>query len=238
MKRTTIWIVTVILVIGLFLPTGSAASENRICAEPVTAEAGEDIFVPIRIENNAGFMGFALVISYNAEALRPISVGRGAVLSGMFDDSIAAEESGTFRVLFSTTQDCKTDGVLCTVKFHVLENASGKEKIGITYSPDDTFNEQWQPVELHCEDVQLVITQNGTTAPDVSEPETEVSELQTEEPATEAPTESTTVIQPEPEPIKDSARLRTWFKSLPTGIRVLLAGFIYPAIWILSIMGR
>lgn len=234
MKKTVAMVMCTILVLALCFSTFASNTTNRVYAETITIEAGEDVSIPILIENNAGFMGFALFVSYNTQALTPDSVSRGSMLSGMFNDSIAAQEAGQFKIVFCSTGDCKADGVLCTVKFHVSENVSGKEKITITYSADDTFNEQWQPVELNCEDVQLVITQNGTTAPDESETETEISETQTEEPQTEPTTE----VQPEPEQIKDSVRLRMWFKSLPTGLRVLLAGFIYPAIWILSILGR
>ena len=227
----------VVLLVAVF-HTVSAFAENRVYAETVTIEAGKDVSIPILIENNAGFMGFALYISYNGRAITPTSVSKGSMLSGMFNDSIAAAENDTFKIVFSSTEDCKADGTLCTLTFHVKENVSGKEKIRITYSSDDTFNEQWKPVELHCEDVQLVITQNGTTAPDVSETETEIPEPQTEEPMTEAPAESTTNVQPEPEPIKDSVRLRMWLKTLPSALRIMLAGLIYPAIWILTLFGR
>ena len=240
MKKTFGMILGTVIIMALCFSSYAGDTQNHVYAEPVTVEAGEDVQIPIQIENNAGLMGFALYISYNESVLTPLSVSKGSMLSGMFNDSIATQEQGQFKIVFSATEDCKSDGILCTITFHTKENASGKEQVQISYSPDDTFNEQWKAVELHCDDVQLVITQNGTTAPDVSEtePETEMTEPQTEEPSSEQPLESSTEVEPQPGSVKDSKRLRTWFKSLPTVFRVLLAGLIYPAIWILSVFGH
>lgn len=249
MKKTISFVMGTLLILTLCFSSFAHICENRIYANAITVEAGEQFSVPIRIENNQGFMGFALIIHYDGQAVAPVSVAKGSMLSGMFNSSIETSTEDAFKIVFSATQDCKIDGELCTIVFCANQKFSGSQIIEISYSEEDTFNEQWEPVAMHCEDVSLVITQNGTTTSPISEtePETQMPtipsvsdpESETEHPKPTRPeTQSTTIPAISPSSIKDSQMLHNWYKSLPIGLRIVLAALLYPAILILSLVGR
>ena len=96
--------------------------------------------------------------------------------------------------------------------------------IGLSYSKQDTFNEQWQDVTLNCESIRIPLGEQSSGP--VSEPETE---------PTSEPEESTTrpVIDPQPEK-KLSERLAEWYASRSVVIRMLLWIIIKPLIRIIA----
>ncbi len=205
------------------LHTVSAATDNHVFADPITQTAeNETVVIPVQIERNAGFMGFAIQVTYDATVFTPVSVQKGAVLSGMFDNSIGYGNVGSFRVVYSGSDECTQNGELFTLTFTInaaIDNDQ-TETIGLTYSKQDTFNEQWQDVTLNCEDIQVMLKGKA------SEPESE---------PTSEPEESTTVPVVEPQPEKKlSERLTDWYESRPVVIRVLLWIFVKPLIRIIA----
>ena len=187
--------------------------QNRVYAEKVSAEAGKEFCVPVKISGNTGFMGFAVTVTYDPLLLKPVSVQGGSMLSGLFEDSIGYSETGSFRVVFSGSEGCVGNGDLFTLTFEALSAASEVQTatIGLTCSKQDTFNEQWQDVVFNCEDIEVKFGGSST------EP--------TEEP------EETTVPEVNPQPAKKlSERLAEWYSARPAVVRILLWLIVKPLI--------
>ncbi|MBR5620263.1 MAG: hypothetical protein IKW76_11040 [Clostridia bacterium] len=228
LRRILACIIIVVLLVAAF-HTVSAATENRVYGASVSFSSQDGkvmISIPVNIENNSGFMGFAITVTYDAEVFKPIGAQRGSLLRGMFDNSIGYNEAGSFRVVYSDSAECSRDGELFKLTFEDISSSSeGRTAmIGLSYSKQDTFNEQWQDVTLNCESIRIPLGEQSSVP--VSEPETE---------PTSEPEESTTrpVIDPQPEK-KLSERLAEWYASRSVVIRMLLWIIIKPLIRIIA----
>lgn len=158
LKKWLSLFVVVVLICSLIVST-SAANRPYIYSENMNCDSGEVISIPIYIKNNPGIMGFKISVDYETEAFENPVVSRGTVTkSGSFNDSIKSTTSGRFDVLWSSTGDVYVDGTLFLVELKVKETAlTDKYVIGISYSQADTFNENWQDVNLDCLDIEVVV---------------------------------------------------------------------------------
>lgn len=259
MKRTTTIILSAIILMSVMFNVFASSVSNRVYTDAITIEAGEQITIPVRIENNDGFMGFSVIVTYDKNVFTPVSVSKGSMLSGMFNDSIATSTDNSFKVVFTGTDDVVSDGVLFNAVFDVSDSVSGNYDIELSYSQPDTFKEGWENVNLNCEDAEVTVTVNGTTAPTtvkptdsttvMSETTTQKAETTTQsavtepsttkpviEPTTEPSTESTTEPSVEPDAEKPlSVRMREWVNGLPFPLNIILGIFVIPVAFFVSI---
>lgn len=119
-----------------------------------TANYGDVITVPVFISNNKGIMGYSLNFEYNSTQLQPVEVTRGSGFSGSFNDSIGVEE-GVFQVLWSDTENNFSNGELFTISFRVLTQETALSVVNVSYSQDDTFDEEYNDVVLACDNFQM-----------------------------------------------------------------------------------
>ena len=119
-----------------------------------TANYGDVITVPVFISNNKGIMGYSLNFEYNSTQLQPVEVTRGSGFSGSFNDSIGVEE-GVFQVLWSDTENNYSNGELFTISFRVLTQETALSVVNVSYSQDDTFDEEYNDVVLACDNFQM-----------------------------------------------------------------------------------
>lgn len=254
MKKTAAFILSALIILSVVCSAFASNSPNRIYADTVTVENGETVTIPVKIENNNGFMGFAVYITYDKNVFTPVSVTKGSIISGLFNDSIATSKTNTFKVVSSETSNVTADGVLFNLTLDAADNVSGKYEIRLSYSQQDTFNENWDNVAFTCEDIEVVVTENGTTAPTAATTEpttitttestTKKQETTTEPSVTEPDIEETTT-QPVTEPSTDhdgepsekplSVRMREWVNGLPFPLNIILGIFIIPVAFIISI---
>ncbi len=123
--------------------------------------AGEVLRLPIYINNNSGFMGFRINIGYDSEALTPVSVEYGDVFSSGLQDNIDGDSAdNSFKVYWSGTANNTENGILFYVNFNVDSTANGKTKVNLSYSQDDTFDENYDDVILDCQDIEINIVNN------------------------------------------------------------------------------
>ena len=232
MKKTIAIIIGAILILTLCIGSFAGDAENRVYAQAVTVEAGEDVSIPILIENNGGFMGLSVTATYDASVFTAVSAQRGKMLNGLFNDSIGVSAAGTFTVVYSGAGNCTQDGTLFTVTLHTAgEAASGEYTIRLSYSQADTFNESWKDVVLQCEPITVQIRGTEPVTEPVTEPETEPQT----EPETEPETEP--AIEPEPKPIEKtlSQRMLDWLNGLPAVFKYMLWIFVRPLAALISL---
>lgn len=253
-KSAVVFLSTVILIFAMYNAVALNVS-NTVYADSVTVEAGEQVTVPIKIKNNDGFMGFSVIVRYDSKAFSPVSVSKGSMLSGMFNDSIETSTDNSFKVIFTGTGNVTSDGILFNVVFDVLDSALGAYDIELSYSQQDTFKEDWSNAVFSCEKAEIVVTVNGTTAPTsvtteptsavVTKPSSGEEETTTKPSPTDPDTEGTTT-QPatepstkpsaEPEPGKAlSVRMREWVNALPLPLNIILGIFVVPVAFVISI---
>lgn len=157
-RRIVCLVLCLILCISTVFTVSYAASKNRVYAAEITAKPGDEIEIPIQISNNSGFMGIALVFSYDSSAMTPISAKRGSIVtSGLFDDSIETSQSNEFKVIWCGSDNIQRDGNLCTLKFKINDSASGEYKLTISFEQNNTYDNNYKPVKLNCEDVSISV---------------------------------------------------------------------------------
>lgn len=238
MKKTTAIILSALILMTVAFNAFAADVTNKIYADTVTVEAGEQITIPVKIENNKGFMGFAIIVTYDDGVFTPVSVSKGSMLTGLFNDSIATATDNSFKVVFTGTGNITSDGVLFNAVFDVSDDASGKYDIELSYSQQDTFKEGWADAIFNCKEAEVVVTVNGTTAPEttVTAPTTEPSTQPDEEDTTKPVTEPSTEPSDEPDDGKPlSVRMREWVNGLPMPFNIILGIFVIPVALVISI---
>ena len=159
-KRVVSVLMVLVLVIANLFFTGNikALDGIRVYAAETSCSAGEQITIPICIENNTGLMGFSFELSYDNKKLSPISIVNGDLTStGLLNDSIKTSKDNTFKVNWSASDNVSGDGTLFNVKFNVLENVSGDTNIELSYVQNDTYDNQYHDVVLSPENITLHI---------------------------------------------------------------------------------
>lgn len=157
MKKLTALLIAALLCLACLVPV-SAQGAATVYADPVTVAAGKTLTVAVKITGNPGLMGYAIVLTYNNSVLTPVSVTKGASFPGMFNDSIGTSPAGSFRVVWTGTDDVTANATLFTATFAVAAGAApGSASIGLSYSQADTFNRAWQDVLLSMRDITLTV---------------------------------------------------------------------------------
>ena len=147
-------------------------STTVIYAEPITAYSGENISVPIRIKNNVGLMGYEIAVNYDPEILTPVSVTRGDLITSGLDDNLQGDSiPGKYKIIWYGTENLTDNGILMYLNFSVNDKAIDNTFINISYSQENTFNEDFEDVIISCENVSVSVASNvlqtGALTPDV-----------------------------------------------------------------------
>ncbi len=230
MKKTICFVVVICTLFAAIHTASAQAQANRVYAKTVTADAGKQFTIPVLIENNAGFMGFSVTVTYDAAVFTAVSAQRGSMLNGLFNDSIGVTAEGSFTTVYSGSANCTQDGTLFTVTLNTAEDAvSGDYTILLSYSQADTFNESWKDVVLQCEPITVRL--EGAEPP--TEPETEPAT----EPETEPVTEPESKTEPTPQPSGKtlSQRMLDWLNGLPAVFKYMLWIFVRPLAALISL---
>ena len=126
------------------------------------ATAGSTIRVPVSIKNNTGILGWKLTFDYDKDVLTPISVEYGDVISGGIQDNIEGDMvPGSINVYWAGSGNENYNGVMIYINFAVNQSAVGNTKIDISFSQEDTFDDNFNDVYLDCQPINLNIANNN-----------------------------------------------------------------------------
>ena len=154
---------------GIVTITDTVPHENTVVSvDSVTAAAGTQIKVPIRIQNNPGLVAMRLLVSYDTSILTLTAV-EDCGLFGAGNAYFGNDYTETPYVLMwedALSQSNHTlDGILAVLTFVVSENAvEGQTKITLSLDEESIFNVDLNAVEIE--------SQNSTiTVDDAEEPQ-------------------------------------------------------------------
>lgn len=158
-----------IIMVFVLLVCGSVASLGASAAlkiDSIKAQAGQEVTMPVYIENNSGFSGTKITVSYD-ENLKVISVEKGNVLNyGNFVQNADNSADNSFDVVWNSSIENKANGVMFTVTFKLPDNAAGDYNVKITYDKDNTFNAKYDDVTFDCGSAVISVPQNGNSDTD------------------------------------------------------------------------
>lgn len=105
--------------------------------------------IPLFIKNNHGIMGFDISVEYDETVITPFEVIASELLSSGYCDNNINMNTGIFKILWNGAEDMDDDGLLLTLKFNVADGMEPETiPLNISYSQPDTYNENWEDVEL------------------------------------------------------------------------------------------
>lgn len=111
--------------------------------------------VPVFISHNPGIMGYKIMIEY-PDGVQISSVARGTICQkGNFNTNLENHLGNKISVVWNNTENVSGDGSLFVLSLTAKKEAKNKE-LKITYSKEDTFNENWQDVALFCTGLSFV----------------------------------------------------------------------------------
>lgn len=160
------------LVSLLFNVTAFATELTEIYTGDIVTNVGDKIIVPVSIKNNSGIMGFKLTFTYDINCFTVVTVDRGELTkTGNFNHNLT-DKSGTFDVVWNNSEESKDDGSLLFLQVEIKKLEDNKV-ISISYSKEDTFNENWQDVEIRCYPIKVLqsdsITVGTITTTEITE---------------------------------------------------------------------
>ena len=128
----------------------------KIYSENIECDAGDEILVPVKISGNTGLMGYIIYVTYNPDIMTP-STPRTSI-GGYIGSDLGSGKTGILKVIWYADLAYTGNGELFKIPFKINSKAKeGLYDIGISFSENDTFNENYDDVLLDCNDSQINI---------------------------------------------------------------------------------
>lgn len=147
----------------LILPTlavNAFAENTEVYGDILSVSSGETVKVPVMIKNNPGLMGFRITVTYPKELSSPKVIPDTLTDEGMLNDSITNDTDGRFDVVWTNSKNVVGDGTLFVVE--LAAGKSGKYEISLSFSQEDTFNENWEDIALVCKSISVNVNDQET----------------------------------------------------------------------------
>lgn len=154
-KAVTQAVITLTSTDDIDLLNGAVVIKDNLLTKPTIysdnaiGKINTTVAVPICIKNNPGIAGYKIKISFDPMALSPESIKDGEFYQGEYNN--LGFKNGEITVIWVTNKDdidIKENGELFTVCFKVLKE--GVQNVSVTYSKVDTFNKDFEELELVC----------------------------------------------------------------------------------------
>lgn len=130
MKKLICWTLAVLMLLGLTTAAYAAETTCTVSADSVTAGAGEEVTVSIRLTGNPGFTNFGIFLDYDREKLTLVEVEdvAGEISGGnlQWEDPEGKERC---YVTSASASAVTGDIVLFTAKFTTAEDFTGTAQV-------------------------------------------------------------------------------------------------------------
>lgn len=130
MKKLICWTLAVLMLLGLTTAAYAAETTCTVSADSVTAGAGEEVTVSIRITGNPGFTNFGIFLDYDREKLTLVEVED--VAGEISGENLQWEDPEGKERCYVTSASASAvtgDVVLFTAKFTTAEDFTGTAQV-------------------------------------------------------------------------------------------------------------
>ncbi len=132
------------------IPLSYADTQAMLSIADVTGEAGETVDVDVEISNNPGIIALSFDVEYDASKLKLVKAEDEKILgtsTSVFGNDLNANP---YRLCWDDLSDKNNEqnGVLATLTFEILENATGSADIDLILNEGSTFNIDFEDVEF------------------------------------------------------------------------------------------
>ena len=147
-RRAIAFCVTAVLVATMLTTVSVNATDTvaEITFGNVISTAGEEVLMPIVIENNTGIATYRFRISYDSEHLEFLSVENSeAFSSGTLVSDINPDTKAVTFLWYSVT-NVTANGEMAFLRFRIADNFRGEMPIDVTCREQDMLNQDSQPI--------------------------------------------------------------------------------------------
>lgn len=123
-----------------------ATGVTEITFGEVMAKVGDEVEIPVTIENNPGITSFRFRVAYDMDGLELLSVEKGSVLTSGTLSSTTNKEAETMTFHWFAENNVVGDGEIVLLKFKISESARGDYPLTVTYLENDIVNENWDAI--------------------------------------------------------------------------------------------
>lgn len=184
MKKVFSIFLAIMLIASVF--SISCFAENpvklQLNSETDTVYAGDEFTVKLMISDNSKMSGAAIDINYDKNKLEYVSGSFGGILDDSATKSIKNISGNKSKVRFTylaPSSSVTSQGVLVTVKFKALENASGKTDLTISVpNPGDFVSQDLTRLSYTVENAKINIIGSATETESISQSETETQPIE------------------------------------------------------------
>lgn len=153
------------------VPTAYSAEKGTVYSEIATSVNKNDLIsIPIKIKNAQALMGYKLSFTPSGNEVKVNSVQSGELTQNGFLNHNADVNEASFDVVWSGTEAIGNDGTICILNAECAE-AFKEFSLEITYSQPDTFDENFDDIELVCKAVTIqgTLTESNEIANEILE---------------------------------------------------------------------
>lgn len=193
--------------------------------------AGDEFTVNVFVSDNSQISGAVIDINYDKEKIEFVSAKEGAILDAKANISIRnIKNDNNYYVRFtymSVSSSVSAEGILFSVTFKALENASGKTNLKITIpNAADFVNSNLEKISYNVESSQITILDNISIETTTEEPS--ISESTTvPETVDSVPSETTTNELDENENTNDNNDIILMIVLLLIGVSLICFGIAF-----------
>ncbi len=146
----------ILLILTIYtVPAAYSAEKGTVYSEIIKSVKKDDsISIPIKIKNAEALMGFKLRFTPSGNELKVRNVQSGELTQNGFLNHNADINEASFDVVWSGTEAIGNDGTICILNAECLEDFKDFS-FQVTYSQQDTFDENFEDTELVCEAVTI-----------------------------------------------------------------------------------
>lgn len=153
MKKICSTVISAFLAVGCFNINNLvtyADGEPTISISDVKGENGETVEVEVELSNNPGIIALCFDVKYDADKLKLIEAEDGKILgtsTSLFGKDTTANP---YRLCWDDLSDKNNEGngVVATITFEILEDATGDANVDIILNQGSTFNIDFENVEF------------------------------------------------------------------------------------------
>ncbi len=154
MKKLLPFILTLILTLQCSFVCFADVSPE-VYADELSLNVNELQLIPVNIKNNSGIMGFKMTVEYPSEYINIKSITKGSVTSGgNFNHNLGLKEDKV-DIIWNSIEDVKKDGSLFVLGVELSKEITDNIVIKLSFSQEDTFNEEWEDVIFDCKSIVI-----------------------------------------------------------------------------------
>lgn len=124
-------------------------------SDDIYGNYSEEIVVPIKIKHNVGIQAYKILFNYDDSKLQFLNVTSGAFPK---KPNQSEPKDGSFYCTWAATDNVYLNDVVLNIHFLVLtQEKDVLSNLIVSYNPDETCNENQEPVTLDCNNVDIIL---------------------------------------------------------------------------------